>query len=253
MKALIPAAGLGTRWHPWSKVVPKELIPLGKYPAIHFVLNEAMTAGIKSIGIVISGTKLLLKKYVEVYWKPKYPDTELQWFNQSSPCGVADALFTAKAWVKDNPVAVLYPDEIHPNSGGSQYILNQYKKSAYDFIGLTRKKQTRRQISFALQEETDFETYKLERANDFRGNLVGYGTGRYILKNGLIGIEQSNVYRHKLTNEELDDRDLFQSLWSQGFMGICLPDEIYDIGTVENWRSAIWNLSKKSSYGLTRE
>lgn len=42
MKALILAAGLGTRWYPWSRVIPKELLPLGNYPAIHYVLEEVV-------------------------------------------------------------------------------------------------------------------------------------------------------------------------------------------------------------------
>jgi UTP--glucose-1-phosphate uridylyltransferase len=65
MKALIPAAGLGTRWYPWSKIVPKELLPLGRYPAIHYVLDEAVAAGIREIGIIISEAKKLIKTYVE--------------------------------------------------------------------------------------------------------------------------------------------------------------------------------------------
>ena len=64
MKALIPAAGQGTRWYPWSHVIPKELLPLGNYPAIHYVLEEVVSAGICEIGIIISRTKGLIKKYV---------------------------------------------------------------------------------------------------------------------------------------------------------------------------------------------
>ena len=57
MKALIPAAGLGTRWYPWSRVVPKELLPIENYPAIHYVLDETIAAGINKVGIIISEQK----------------------------------------------------------------------------------------------------------------------------------------------------------------------------------------------------
>ena len=60
MKALIPAAGLGTRWHPWSKIIPKELLPLGNYPAIHHVLEEVADAGIYEIGIIINKEKIII-------------------------------------------------------------------------------------------------------------------------------------------------------------------------------------------------
>jgi UTP--glucose-1-phosphate uridylyltransferase len=60
MKALIPAAGRGTRWYPWSRIIPKELLPLGRYPAIHYVLEEAVEAGIRDIGIILNQTNSIL-------------------------------------------------------------------------------------------------------------------------------------------------------------------------------------------------
>lgn len=76
MKTLIPAAGLGTRWHPWSKIVPKELLPLGPYPAIHYVLKEAVAAAISEIGIIISKTKQLIRTYVEDVWMVNHQEIQ---------------------------------------------------------------------------------------------------------------------------------------------------------------------------------
>jgi UTP--glucose-1-phosphate uridylyltransferase len=118
MKALIPAAGLGTRWYPWSKVIPKELVPLGCYPAIHYVLEEAVAAGIIEIGIIISKTKQLIRTYVEDVWMVNHQEIQIMWFYQHSPGGVGDALLCAKEWIQHEPTAVLYPDEIHPSEGG---------------------------------------------------------------------------------------------------------------------------------------
>ena len=115
MKALIPAAGLGTRWYPWSKVIPKELLPLGQYPAIHYVLDEAVAAGIREIGIIISKAMQLIRTYVEKVWQTQRPEARVVWFYQHSARGVADALLCAKEWIQHEPTAVLYPDEIHPS------------------------------------------------------------------------------------------------------------------------------------------
>ena len=66
MKALIPAAGLGSHWYPWSKIIPKEILSLGKVSrAIHYVLEEAVDAGIREIGIIIREAKEIIRKYVE--------------------------------------------------------------------------------------------------------------------------------------------------------------------------------------------
>jgi UTP--glucose-1-phosphate uridylyltransferase len=118
MKALLPAAGLGIRWHPWSRIIPKELLPLGRYPAIHYVLDEAVGAGIREIGIVVSQAKQLINTYVEAVWRSDHPEIGLKFFYQPTPRGIADALLCACTWVQDEPIAVLYPDEIHPPEGG---------------------------------------------------------------------------------------------------------------------------------------
>ena len=107
MKALIPAAGLGTRWYPWSKVVPKELLPIGQYPAIHYVLEEAVAAGIREIGIIISEAKQLIKAYVDDVWIVNHQKIQIMWFYQRSQGGVGDALLCAREWVNGKPTRSL--------------------------------------------------------------------------------------------------------------------------------------------------
>jgi UTP--glucose-1-phosphate uridylyltransferase len=63
MKAIIPAAGLGTRFLPIAKAVPKEMLPLGNVPVIHHVVAEAAAAGFDEILIVISSGKESIKEY----------------------------------------------------------------------------------------------------------------------------------------------------------------------------------------------
>jgi UTP--glucose-1-phosphate uridylyltransferase len=132
MKALIPAAGLGTRWYSWSKIVTKELLPLGRYPAIHYVLEEAVAAGIREIGIIISKTKQLIRTYVEDAWMVNHQEIQIMWFYQHSPRGVGDALLCVKEWVQDEPTAVLYPDEIHPSEGGIIQLLVTIEKKRHN-------------------------------------------------------------------------------------------------------------------------
>ena len=71
MKAIIPAAGLGTRFLPIAKAVPKELLPLGDKPVIHHVVAEAAAAGFDQILIIVSRGKESIKRYFS-------PDPELE-------------------------------------------------------------------------------------------------------------------------------------------------------------------------------
>jgi UTP--glucose-1-phosphate uridylyltransferase len=65
MRAVIPAAGLGTRFLPLSRAIPKELLPLGEWPVIHHALNEAERAGFEQAIIVISPLKRAIRTYFE--------------------------------------------------------------------------------------------------------------------------------------------------------------------------------------------
>ena len=61
---IIPAAGLGTRWAPFSNFFPKEMLPIQGQPIIGLVVQEAAEAGCKDIVIVINKKKEIIKKYL---------------------------------------------------------------------------------------------------------------------------------------------------------------------------------------------
>ena len=63
LKALIPAAGLGTRFLPLTRVVPKEMLPIGNRPALELLVEEARRAGAQEIVVVISHAKELIREY----------------------------------------------------------------------------------------------------------------------------------------------------------------------------------------------
>ena len=83
-KAVIPAAGFGTRFLPFSKEVPKELIPIIDKPAIHYVVEEAIQAGISEIILVLSEEKKIVQDYfksnkrLEEFLKSKGKTQELE-------------------------------------------------------------------------------------------------------------------------------------------------------------------------------
>lgn len=238
MKALIPAAGLGTRWYPWSKVVPKELLPVSNYPAIHYILEETVTSGIYEIGIIISKAKKLIKTYVDKIWTEAHPETKITWFYQSSSRGVAHALICARDWVQDEPTAVLYPDELHPQKGGINQLYNKYKKSPGCWIGITVKKQKRRQAIYDIMK-TGTNIYRINGFSyENHSQKIGYGTGRYILDSGLVYLAHSFFKNEQNTKKQWDDKNVFEPLFGKEILGIVLNEPIFDIGTPENYKIA---------------
>jgi len=241
MKALIPAAGLGTRWYPWTRVVPKELLPVGRHPAIHVVLDEAVAAGVRDIGIVIRYGKELIRIYAEQIWQPNQAGVRLTWLFQDHPLGVGDALLSAKDWMGGEPVAVLYPDELHPASGGLAKLVAAFSKRYGLWIGFAPRYPSRRQMRFSV-ERMDGETFRVVGIfkEDTAGN-VAYGTGRYILPRGLIDVSEM-AGNLPLGSKELDDDQILECLSQQDAFGLELPGRIQDIGCPENWQRAVLDL-----------
>lgn len=128
--AIIPTAGFGTRMLPLSKAVPKELLPLGDKPAIHYVVMEAVRAGIKHIVLVNHAQKGAIDNYFDINAEL---DTQLRnkgkneladslnflpddvriiSVRQSRPLGLGHAVLQGRAVVGNNPFAVLLPDVV---------------------------------------------------------------------------------------------------------------------------------------------
>ncbi|MEE9417357.1 MAG: UTP--glucose-1-phosphate uridylyltransferase GalU [Acidimicrobiales bacterium] len=134
-KAVIPAAGLGTRFLPATKAQPKEMIPLVDKPAIQYVVEEAVEAGITDILIITSPSKRALEDHfdrnpeLEEILKRKGKTDELQqvrditdlatfhFTRQGAPLGLGHAVLQAERHIGDEAFAVLLPDEIMVDRG----------------------------------------------------------------------------------------------------------------------------------------
>ena len=146
-KAVIPAAGLGTRFLPASKSVPKELLPILDKPMIQYEVEEAVDAGIEEIIIVTSHGKEALEDYfspnlalenhldnsgsVELLEKVQHITSmaKFSFVRQEQPLGLGHAVLTAKELVGDEPFVVMLPDDVIWNTdGATQQMLRVYAR-----------------------------------------------------------------------------------------------------------------------------
>lgn len=129
-KAVIPAAGLGTRMLPATKTVPKEMLSLVDKPAIQYIVEEAVAAGIEDILIVTNRAKSAMDDYFDYY--PELEDrlnaarkdrelaevrrvadlANIFYVRQKETKGLGHAIWRAKRFVGDEPFAVLLGDDI---------------------------------------------------------------------------------------------------------------------------------------------
>ncbi len=112
--AIVPAAGLGTRLYPLTLGTAKELLPLGRYPAIVSTLLEAAAADLKRLIFVVSREKEGLHRFLQRF--EMLQAFEVLIVEQPHPAGVLDALWRGQlenANRDDSPTAVLFPDLVH--------------------------------------------------------------------------------------------------------------------------------------------
>jgi UTP--glucose-1-phosphate uridylyltransferase len=129
-KAVIPVGGLGTRLLPVTKVLPKELLPVGRRPVIQYVVEEMRAAGLDDICLVTGRKKTLIQEHFdhdpelvrhlqdhgrdELLAELAYLESglHLTYIRQSGPQGLADALSLAEGFVGEQPFVVALGDSI---------------------------------------------------------------------------------------------------------------------------------------------
>lgn len=204
-KAVIPAAGLGTRFLPVTKSMPKEMLPIIDKPVIHFVVEEAVASGIEDI-IIITGRG---KRAIEDYFDES-PELEMHllknnkkalfevvrdisslvdihYIRQKEPRGLGDAILRAERHIGNEPFAVLLGDDIIINKTPCIFQLmekfEKYKSPIMAVEELSREKVSSYGIINGTRTEDDLyllddiiEKPKLEDAPSNLGTV-----GRYIL------------------------------------------------------------------------
>lgn len=130
-KAIIPAAGLGTRVLPASKAVPKEMLPIVDKPAIQYIVEEAVNAGITDILIITNRGKNVIEDHFDHSFELEHLLSErggkdevlselrsvakmanIYFIRQKEAKGLGHAVLCAKSFVKDEPFAVMYGDDV---------------------------------------------------------------------------------------------------------------------------------------------
>jgi UTP--glucose-1-phosphate uridylyltransferase len=154
-KAVLPAAGLGTRFLPASKASPKEMLPLVDKPLIQYVVEEAVACGITDIIIVTGRGKRAIEDHFDVSFeleaslKDKGKDDILRdvraisdmanfWYvRQSEARGLGHAVGCARTMVGDEPFAVLLADDvIHAQRPALAQMMDVYNEFGTSVIGL---------------------------------------------------------------------------------------------------------------------
>lgn len=156
-KAIIPAAGLGTRFLPVTKNTAKEMLPIIDIPTIQLIVEEAVASGIEEILIITNNSKHDMEDYFDINYEleqrllnsNKIKEYELihniafmsniHFIHQKEPKGLGHAVLCGKSFVGDEPFAVLLGDDVVKNRNGLpalRQLIDAYNEVGCSILGV---------------------------------------------------------------------------------------------------------------------
>lgn len=250
-KAIIPAAGLGTRFLPATKAMPKEMLPIIDQPTIQYIVEEAIEAGIKDIIIVTGKGKraiedhfdyafeleetLIQRGKLDLLQKVRHSsEVEIHFIRQKEPKGLGHAIWCASKFIGDEPFAVLLGDDIFINDPPAiKQLLNVFEQKRCCVIGVNKvsKEETERYGIIESVENGDgihevLSLVEKPRMEEAPSNLAV--VGRYVLTPEIFPVLE---FQHPGADGEIQLTDALQTLnHFQCIYAYEIEGKRYDVG-----------------------
>lgn len=202
-KAIIPVAGMGTRFLPATKSVPKEMLPIVDIPTIDYIVKEAINSGIEEILFITSPYKKAVEDYFDHFYELEQrlqksgknhllekimppQNVSFSFIRQGEPLGTGHAIKLAKSFVSGEPFAVLYGDDIFLSEKPCLQqlidVYEQYDCNVFGGLYLTDEEIPRKGI-LSFQDDSSLKVAGVVEKPSLTEAPSHFGTvGRYILK-----------------------------------------------------------------------
>ena len=267
-QAIIPLAGLGTRLLPLTSVLPKELLPINGKPALEYILEEGINAGIKEFIFIISNKKKEIKKYFyndsfyKKIIKKKSKDRRLKlefakikkykkiikFVYQNVPRGTGDAVLKCKNYIKSKYFLMFLPDDLIIKNNCSQSMIKLHKKYKSSVIASkkVKKKDVSRWGIFNLKKfnKNNFLINDVIEKPSLKNAPSNYAAiGRYILPKKIFKILQKQKPGQ---NGEIHITDAIKTLIDkkEKFIGHVFSGKYLDCGSMQGYINSSIEISK---------
>ena len=153
-RAVIPAAGLGTRFLPATKATPKEMLPIVDKPTIQYIIEEALASGIEDIIIISGKSKRAIEdhfdrnmelemsleasgKFEQLEMVRRISEINLHYIRQKEPRGLGHAILCARRFIGDEPFAVLLGDDVVDSEKPAlKQLIDVYDRRGFSVLGV---------------------------------------------------------------------------------------------------------------------
>lgn len=156
-KAVIPAAGLGTRFLPATKALPKEMLPIVDIPTIQYIIEEAVNSGIEEILVITNSNKHCMENHFDKSYELEERLTasgkmaevkmindiasmaNIYYVRQKEPKGLGHAILCAKSFIGNEPFAILLGDDVVVNKNSKpalKQLINSYENVGASVVGV---------------------------------------------------------------------------------------------------------------------
>jgi UTP-glucose-1-phosphate uridylyltransferase len=245
--AVIPCGGLGTRLHPITRWLPKEVLPVGLKPVLYWTLDEAADAGLLRAIIITNPHKPMLEAVARNYPGP----LELEFVPQDHPRGLGDALLRARDPLAGSPFLALLPDNLFQGPNPTAAVLATFRSTGLATVLLAEigqkdagtKGATGRA---AVRQGSDGTLRVVGIADKGAGRFDTAGAhaavtpvGRMAFRGDVLE-EFEEVGRTLPSGAELDDVPVMQRLARrEALAGVISQARFFDVGVPEGYREAV--------------
>ncbi len=263
LKAIIPAAGQGSRFMPYAKAIPKEMLPLLDKPAMHYVAEEALAAGVRDLLVVTGPSKGSIEDYFDqtqawreyaqtagktqqfAGWLHLVENLQFSYVRQSEPLGLGHAIWSARGLIGKEYFGVMLPDDlILSKTPGLLQLLRVARQERASVIAVQEVSrdllsnygviEVRKQITPNL-----FQVGSLVEKPDSKSAPSNLAIiGRYVLSHKIFGALDELLEQDH--GSELQLTDGIASMIRQGekLFAIKVSGMRYDLGTPLGWLKA---------------
>lgn len=245
--AVIPCGGLGTRLHPITRWLPKEILPVGLKPVLYWTLDEAADAGLLRAIIITNPYKPMLETVARNYPGP----LELEFIPQDHPRGMGDALLRARDNLAGSPFLAVLPDNLFHGANPSAAVLGTFRSTGLATVllaeiarkeagskGATGRASVRKGPDGTLRVVAVAD--KGAGRFDTEGDAVAVTPiGRMAFPGHMLD-EFEQVGRELPAGAELDDVPVLQRLARRNALaGVLSGARFFDVGVPEGYRDAV--------------